>query len=252
MSRLFVILPCYNEEANITPLILAWLDQREALSRLGYELVVTPVDDGSKDGTKAVIEELQRTHPDIALLAHQTNQGLGAGLKTGLLHFHQTGTTGDCAVVMDADNTHDPKYAASMLTMLSRDHRDCVIASRYCQDSAVVGVPAFRNFLSLGARAYYRLVLGVKGVKDYTCGYRVYTHDIIDRAVKKYGDRMVEEQGFSCMMELLYKLSRVGAVFGEVPFELRYDFKQGSSKMKILSTIKDSLVTAPRLRLTIR
>ena len=68
----------------------------------------------------------------------------------------------------------------------------------------MVGVPGFREFLSNGAGVYYKLVLNVKNVKDYTCGYRVYRYEIIDKAFMKYGDAFVEKKTFACMMEVLY------------------------------------------------
>ena len=252
MARLFVILPCYNEEADIQPLIRAWAGVADRLAGVGLELAVVAVDDGSKDRTREVIEALAVEIPGITLLVHEVNQGLGAGVSTGLAFFHAHGEPADRAVIMDADNTHDPKFVFAMLDKLADDGLDCVIASRYCAGSRTVGVPAFRGFLSWGARVYYRVVLGVRNVRDYTCGYRVYTYDIIDRATRRYGERLVEERGFSCMMELLFKLSRVGARFGEVPFELRYDAKQGESKMRVVKTVRDSLLTAPRLRWTVR
>ncbi|MBQ7595778.1 MAG: glycosyltransferase family 2 protein, partial [Clostridia bacterium] len=89
----------------------------------------------------------------------------------------------------------------------------------------------------------------VKNVKDYTCGYRAYTYDIIKKAKEKYGDKFVERRTFACMMEVLYKINLLGADFAEVPFELRYDHKEGESKMHIVKTVKDSLITAANLRI---
>ena len=74
---------------------------------------------------------------------------------------------------------------------------------------------------------------------------------ILKKAKNKYGDKLVERKTFSCMMEVLYKLSKIGCVFAEVPFTLRYDKKEGESKMKILNTVKDSLFTAFKLRFNI-
>ena len=80
------------------------------------------------------------------------------------------------------------------------------------------------------------MLLRVRNVKDYTCGYRAYTFCIIDTAYQKFGDDLVARRSFACMMELLYKLSLCGARFEEVPFELRYDNKAGESKMRIFNT----------------
>ena len=126
---------------------------------------------------------------------------------------------------------------------------DCVIASRYCNKSETKGVSPIRLFMSWGAKQYYSAVLQVKNVKDYTCGYRAYTYDIIKKAYDEYGDDMVERRSFACMMEVLYKLNLIGAKFDEVPFELRYDHKEGESKMRIIKTMRESLSTAMSLRI---
>ena len=149
---------------------------------------------------------------------------------------------------MDADNTHNPKYCMDMIKNLYDNKLDCVIASRYCNNSEIIGVPSHRNFLSSGAKVYYSLVLNIPNVKDYTCGYRVYTYEILRKAKKKYGKRFIQETGFSCMMEIIYKLHLIGAKIGETGFVLRYDNKLGESKMKVLKTVKNSLCTALKLR----
>jgi dolichol-phosphate mannosyltransferase len=56
---------------------------------------------------------------------------------------------------------------------------------------------------------------------------------LLQRARKHYGERLIEERGFACMVELLLKLDRIGANMCEVPIDLRYDLKQGASKMDV-------------------
>ena len=153
---------------------------------------------------------------------------------------------------MDADNTHKPNFVYSMINLQKNENLDCIIASRYRKGSKIVGVPKIRNFLSFGALLYYSVVLGIKNVRDYTCGYRLYTYDSIFKAFKIYGNNFVTERGFTCMMEVLYKLYKIGASFGEVAFELRYDNKFGNSKMNVFSTIIDSFKQAIKFRVKIR
>ena len=249
-TRLYVILPCYNEQDNIESLIENWLALSVDLAKRGYALRICPIDDGSRDHTREIIARLARGESRITPLIHPTNLGLGAGLRTGLKHFLNNGAQNDLAVLMDADNTHDPNYVFSMLDAIKSGQTDVVIASRYVATSKVVGVPKIRLFMSDGARLFYTLLLGVRGVKDYTCGYRLYSHAIVQRGYAAYGDALVTESSFACMMELLYKLSRVGARFREVPFTLRYDQKGGESKMRVLKTMQRSIRMAFRLRLS--
>lgn len=245
---LYVILPCYNEQENIESLIESWISLSENLCKRGYSLKICPIDDGSRDNTRAIIERNSSNDARISPQIHPTNLGLGAGLNTGLKYFLGTSTGNDIVVVMDADNTHEPKYVFPMLDAIESGNIDVVIASRYVVHSAVVGVPGVRRFLSDGARFFYTFMLGVRGVRDYTCGYRLYSHDIVEKGYKSYGDNLITENSFACMMELLYKLSRIGARFFEVPFTLRYDQKGGISKMRIVKTVLRSAGMAFHLR----
>jgi dolichol-phosphate mannosyltransferase len=248
MRKLLAVLPCYNEEKNIEELMEAWLNEGDKLTDMGYKLFILAVDDKSRDNTKNIIQKLAASHEDVRLCAHEVNQGLGGAVTTGFKYFLENFSAGDICFVMDGDNTHDPKFAVSMVEKVLKGF-DCVIASRYCSSSDVVGVPGYRNFLSSGARFYYKLLLPVPSVQDYTCGYRAYTYEILDKAYRKYGDRFVTQKTFACMMEILYKLHKAGAAFAEVPFVLRYDFKQGESKMRVMKTVKSSVLTALKLRL---
>ena len=249
MNKLFAMLPCYNEEKDIEPLVHKWMALADDFSARGYELSVYCINDCSTDSTETIITALTKAYPGkVNLVNHEVNRGLGGGLTTAMHLFLENGSDGDVCVLMDGDNTQDPVYTLSMLQKIESG-ADCAIASRYCGDSKTKGVPAIRLGLSWGARLYYTVVLHVKNVKDYTCGYRAYTFGMIRSAYQKFGENLVERRSFACMMELLYKLSLCGAKFEEVPFELRYDHKAGESKMRILKTIRESLITAASLRI---
>lgn len=250
MNNLYVLLPSYNEEENIETLIESWLKEKDKLKDEGFQLNIVGIDDGSKDNTKAIIQKMDDAHEEVTLVAHEKNSGLGAGVNTGLRYFYENGKSGDIALIMDADNTHEPRYVHSMLKKMKDEGKDVVIASRYCEDSSIVGVPKHRNFLSSGAKGFYTLMMGVPNVKDYTCGYRTYAYDTVKKGVETYGADFIKENSFACMIEVLYKLHKTGAQFGEVPFELRYDQKLGESKMRILKTTRNSVVTTFKLRFT--
>lgn len=247
MNRIFVFLPCYNEAGNIGALIDDWLSLDSALLEKGYKLCVYGIDDKSTDQTKAIIASYEEKDSRVKLLAHRNNTNLGGGLRTAFCWFDRYGSPGDVCVLMDGDNTHDPKYILEMLDKLD-DRTDCVIASRYQKGAEVHGVPLHRRFLSDGARLFYTLLLHVPNVRDYTCGYRVYKYEIIHKARAVYRKDLIRNRTFSCMLEVLYKLHLIGASFDEVAFSLRYDKKQGESKMRIFRTLFDSFSTAFHLR----
>ncbi len=251
MNTLFAFLPCYNEQENIGLLIDGWLEQCEPLAKNGLALKITGIDDCSTDQTASVIREKSERFSNVRLLSHPSNKGLCGGLNSAIEIFLQSGLPGDYMVIMDGDNTHDPVYIHKMIRKIrpmGGKNADCVIASRYCPDSQVMGVTTGRKFFSDMARKYYSTVLKVPGVNDYTCGYRLYTYGIIRSLTEQFGRDPVKEQSFACMMELLYKLYLVGATFDEIGFTLRYDRKRGESKMPVFATVMKSLSTAITLR----
>ncbi len=251
MNTLYAYLPCYNEAGNIKALIEAWLDEKDALWEEGYELKIVPVDDKSTDHTLEIIRSMEALHPEVRVIAHKVNQNLGGALLTSVRDFLHQGIPGSLMCFMDGDNTHKPSFVHSMIRR-QKEGADCVIASRYQPGAKINGVPSNRLALSDGAKLYYSAMLHVPNVKDYTCGYRLYTYSILNAAYRKYQKNLITMRSFSCMMELLYKLHKSGCRFAEVPFTLYYDDKAGASKMRILKTVKDSLVVALKLRLFCR
>lgn len=248
MNHLKVYLPCYNEAENIEELIDDWMNQSDLLFKQGYILNILVINDRSTDETESIIKKKKKECNQIDVLSHLENKGLAGGLNSAIHEFLKDGKSGDMMVLMDGDNTHSPSYILSMLEEQKKGY-DCIIASRYCKDSGIIGVPRVRELLSDMARVYYRIVLRVPGIKDYTCGYRLYTYESIRKLVNVYGENPIKEKTFACMMEILYKLHMIGVRFGETAFTLRYDQKKGNSKMSVLSTMKSSLLVAAKLRL---
>ena len=247
MNRLIAFLPCYNEEDNIRPLALAWEAEAPALAAEGFALSLIAVDDKSTDGTPGVLRALETELSSFGVITHERNKGLGGALDTAVCRFLAEAGPGDYMAFMDGDNTHRPLYLHQMLGK-ARGGAGCVIASRYRKGAAVLGLPRRRQLLSGAARFFYTLVLHVPGVRDYTCGFRLYAYDCLRTARERYGDRLITRRSFSCMMELLYKLYRSGCRFDEAPFVLYYGDKRGASKMRALRTAWDSVVCALSLR----
>jgi len=253
MDELTVLLPAYNEEKNVETLVARWQEFCNPLKeRYGLSLQIVVVNDGSSDQTMAIGEILMKKYNNFTLVNHEKNKGLGEALKTAVTYVLQSCPNSIFACLMDCDNTHDPKYIMDMLEKAGSKKEildaDVVIASRYQKGARVQGVAKYRLLASEGAKYVYGGLLHIKGVKDYTCGYRLYSKQILNKAHEYFGDKIVEEKDFTCMAELLYKLHIVNACFAEIPFELRYDFKQGESKMKVVKTAINSIKLAHRLR----
>ncbi len=240
-----VVLPAYNEEAALPPLLGSLAKLREEHLP---ELRVLVVDDGSKDATAAVVRE--RITPDggLRLVPHPRNMGLSQAIQTGLEAALEEAHPDDIIVTMDADNTHPPDLIPGMLAKLAEGY-DVVIASRYRPGAKVYGVPPHRQLFSVGMRFLFQLALPIKGVRDYSCGYRAYRAETLQRAYTHYGEDFITEQGFSCMVEILCQLSRLKPMrFAEVPLILHYDRKPSETKMRVTKTITDTLRLLLRYR----
>lgn len=228
-----VVLPAYNEQETLGKLVPRIV---QSLSETFWEFDILVVDDGSSDGTVSVVRELQVDYP-VKLVCHEVNRGLGAAITTCLTRGIEGLGPDDIVVAMDADNTHPPQLMTRMVPMIREGH-DIVIASRYQVGGRVVGLAWHRELLSLGARYMLRMVLPIKGCRDYTCGYRAYRVGLLQEAITRLDGQLVRETGFACMADLLLSLAGLGAIVGEVPMLLRYDFKRGASKMRILQTVQ--------------
>ena len=205
---------------------------------LEYRIVI--VDDGSTDRTLEIAEEARARLP-IHLEIHETNLGLGATIRDGLLAACRLADPRDILITLDADNSHTPELVLRMVRQIREGH-DVVIASRYQRGSHVKGVPFARRALSYWGGMLFKLVFPIKGVRDYTSGYRAYRAELIQSVVANSGDTFFDQDGFQAMVDILLKLRRIpGLIFGEVPMILRYDLKSGASKMDVGATIGNTL-----------
>ena len=242
-TRVIVVLPVYNEEQHIGAL-LGQID--DALRREALPFEVIAVDDGSTDGTSAALQAHKERLP-LTVYRHEINQGLGATIGDGLRMAAKVAASDDVVVTMDSDETHSPDLIARMARMIE-EGSDVVIASRYQPGARVVGVSVLRRALSYGASILFRLAFPTRGVRDFTCGYRAYRGSVLERAITMFGEGFASTSGFECMVDILLTLRSMQVKFGEVPIVLRYDFKQGASKMRILRTVRRSLAVLVRHR----
>lgn len=240
-----VTLPAFNEEKALPPLLDALADLRAADVS---DMRVIVVDDGSADSTAAVAQEYSSKHSWISLTQHDGNKGLAQAIQTCFQAALKDAQPGDVIITMDADNTQPPDTIVSMLRKIEGG-LDVIVASRFQPGAKVYGVPADRRFYSGVMSILFQLAFPVRGVRDYSCGFRAYRADVLRRAYEHYGDQFITERGFACMVEILFQLSKLGGVkFGEVPFILRYDLKPTETKMNVGKTIADTLRLALRHR----
>jgi dolichol-phosphate mannosyltransferase len=232
IGHVHIGLPAYNEEIAL-PRLLERIERLRASSPRPIGVVV--YNDGSTDRTAELARQWQGRLP-LVLLDCPQNKGLGAGLRA-LVDHAATAADGDVLVVMDCDDTHDPAQIPDML-MSFDGGADVVIGSRFVSGATTQGVSLLRRLTSLGAVMLFKVIHPVRGVRDYTCGYRAYRVEALKRAARHYPGRLVAENGFACMVELLLKLNAIGLRFSEVPLRLRYDLKPTASKMDVASNTR--------------
>jgi dolichol-phosphate mannosyltransferase len=224
---IYVILPAYNEEDALGPLVRKIGD---VMQELGAAYRVVVVDDGSSDATAAIAAGLALEYP-IDLITHRMNRGLGETERDAFEHVAEAGSDQDIVVRMDCDDTHDPRYIPAMIDQLA--NHEVVITSRYQPGGGQVGVNWYRRTISRCANLLMKVVFPIRGVMEYTCGYRAYRVALIKDAIDIFGNRFIDLKGlgFTGTVETIIKCRMLGARIVEVPFVLRYDRKPGPSKV---------------------
>ncbi len=234
-SAITIVIPCYNEDASL-PYLANTLRSVEAnLSEKGFEPNFIFIDDQSTDKTFEKLNELFGKKENIRIIRHAENQGVAAGIMTGL---REAETEIVCS--MDCDCTYDPHELENMLPLLT-DGVDLVTASPYHKAGGVRNVPEWRLFLSKGASWLYRRTLHAK-LDTYTSCFRVYRRS-------SFVDLELQEKGFLGVAEMLGKLDLKGGRIVEFPAVLEVRLF-GFSKMKTARTIFGHLKLLSKLTKT--
>jgi dolichol-phosphate mannosyltransferase len=157
------------------------------------------------------------------------------------MYCFENGSNGDIIVTMDCDNSHTVEQSREMIEVI-KSGKDIVIASRYRKNSDTHGLSNLRKLLSYFGCIIFKIVFPIKNVKDYTCGYRAFRLEKIRKAFDE-NKNFFSEKGFTASVDIILKLYKFNKslFFYEVPMILRYDLKQGESKIAIFKTIFETL-----------
>jgi dolichol-phosphate mannosyltransferase len=215
-----LIIPCCNEEDGLPALELALRPLITRLAQYGPSEVIL-IDDGSTDGTWSGLQALATRVPEVHLVRHPMNYGIGAALRTGFAHAR-----GEFVVTTDADGTYPFAEVPRLLALLTPG-TDIVTASPYHPDGGVDGVPGWRLVFSRGASQCYRLALGKRGkaIHTYTSLFRAYRHSVLPYI-------MPEHEGFLSVAEILVRGTLAGYTIAEYPTVLRAR-RYGQSKARV-------------------
>ena len=230
MSRVFVVIPTYNEAENLPLLVPEVLAQDERIE-------VLVVDDSSPDGTGKIADDLA-SDARVHVLHRERKAGLGPAYREGLRRAIELGA--DLLVTMDADFSHPP---ATLKTLLERiEARDVVMGSRYVNGITVVNWPIERILISYYGNAYVRLFTRLP-IRDTTGGFRIVRREMLE---KIRFDEMASN-GYAFQIELNYRFVKHGARFEEIEFFF-LDRTRGESKLDLRIAL-ECLWMAPWLRI---
>jgi glycosyltransferase involved in cell wall biosynthesis len=213
--RFSIIVPCFNEEGGISKTIA---QLRESLRGLQpYEFIV--IDDGSTDGTPAVLEQEQSSDVELQVLRHRANQGYGAALKTGI-----RAANGELIVITDADGTYPNERIPELLHQAL--DADMVVGARVGDD---VQYSLLRKIPKMFMR-WYAMWITRQDIPDLNSGMRVFRRSIVERFFNVLPDGF----SFTTTITLAMMTNRYRVIF--VP--IGYSPRIGKSKIQ---PIRDTL-----------
>ncbi|MBF9144199.1 polyprenol monophosphomannose synthase [Hymenobacter properus] len=217
MSEGLVLIPTYNERENAELII------RKVMS-LPRAFDVLIIDDGSPDGTAAVVRGLQAEFPERLFLEERAGkQGLGTAYIHGFRWALARGY--EYIFEMDADFSHNPDDLLRLHAACAQDGYDLAIGSRYIEGVNVVNWPMSRVLMSYFASWYVRLITGMP-IRDATAGFKCYTARVL-RAIELEKIHFV---GYAFQIEMKWLAYQLGFRIKEVPI-IFTDRTRGTSKM---------------------
>lgn len=213
--RVWLVVPTYNESANVEAIVEA------ARDALGPSRRVLIVDDDSPDGTGGIADRLAETHEDVAVMHRGTKQGLGPAYVAGFREALSGGA--ELVAQMDADFSHDPQDLPRLLA--AAEDADLVLGSRYVDGGGVTDWGPARRAVSRWGSAYARTALGID-IHDLTGGFKVFRRAVLEAIdLDSLGSL-----GYAFQVETTFRAIRGGFRVVEVPIVFR-ERRVGASKM---------------------
>lgn len=224
-TQISVVIPCYNESEGVDAMRVRLSATLPALrARGGVELIL--VDDGSRDGTGDLLTAAFGSWPEVRIVRHERNRGLGQALRTGFAHAR-----GALVVTCDSDGTYPFAEIPALLDRLTPDV-DIVTASPYHPGGGVDNVPRYRVAISKCASLCYRLLVDWR-IHTYTALFRACRREVIERVTTR-------ADGFMMVAELLVEARLAGFRVAEYPTTLRVR-QYGQSKARVLQITRTHL-----------
>lgn len=231
---IYVLIPSYNDAKNFPGL---FANISKFINTRNYKVII--VDDGSTDDTQESIKKLSSKYP-VSRISYKKNRGPGFAFNFGFNYLIPKLKNMDIIVTMEADNTADFRILKKMIEKSKEN--DVILASPYAPQGKFQGLDLKRKILSAFANRLDALIFRIKNVKTYSSFYRVYKASILKKALNIYKKKIITDNGFSAVVELLIKLAKIDAKIVEIPAVIDWRARKGKSAMKIKNTIVNRLV----------
>ncbi len=230
-----VVVACFDEEEALPPLFVELDRLRRAAAERGLSVETVFVDDGSRDGTAALLARHAAEGPGRRVVTHPGNRGFGAALRTGL-----AAAGGRAIVCYDADATYPVLDVLRLVDALAG--ADVAGASPFAPGGAVAAGP-WRRLLSRAAATVHRVALRDRGrgISALTCAFRACRREALPLMPFR-------ADGFLAAAEALCLLVLAGGRYREVPSALSAR-RHGRSKMRALAVAAGHLSLAVRVAL---
>lgn len=228
-----VIIPTYNEKENISNII-------KAIFGLHEQFHILVIDDGSPDGTAAIVKELQQEYPHSLYIEERRGK---LGLGTAYIHGFKWAVSRGYNFIfeMDADFSHNPKDLNRLYAACKTGGADVAIGSRYVKGGGTINWPKDRIMLSKGGSLYTRIITWMP-VKDTTAGFMCYKKEVLE-SINLDEIRFL---GYAFQIEMKFAAWKLGFKVKEVPIIFE-DRKLGVSKMH-KGIIKEGVLGVLKLR----
>ncbi len=215
LDRPWVVIPTYNESANIKAIIT------EIFAQKIPNLTILIVDDQSPDGTADQVRHLMQTYPTLQLLSRAEKNGLGRAYVAGFQHALDNQAT--AIIQMDADFSHAPQDIPRLLATLSQN--DVALGSRYSQGISVINWPLRRLLISIGGNVYASLITGMP-YKDLTGGFKAWRSSALQAIDLPH----VNVTGYGFQVTTTFRAWKKKLSITEVPIVFT-ERREGQSKM---------------------
>jgi dolichol-phosphate mannosyltransferase len=214
-SNILIVIPTYNEAANI-PILYRGI---KALKIKNLDLLF--IDDDSPDGTGKIVDSFTHRDTHVFTLHREKKSGIGSAHLAGIswAYTHQYPTL----ITMDSDLTHSPSYIPKLLS--KRNQGDLIIASRYLAKNSMVGWSPLRTVMTLISHNVVALIFGLH--QDTSNGYRLYQIENIPKNIFS----LIISTSYSFFFESLYLLKINNIRISEIPIKM-HERIRGKSKMK--------------------